>query len=123
MGEDLFRTCPRFQERMLALQTLCEWLGFPSFLDIILDREVSLKTKLPVQMQLALVCLEIALADLWKSWGIQPDLVMGHSLGEYVALYVAGVLSVTDTLFLVGKRAMMLSQKCIPGTWPCWQQN
>ncbi|RFU33276.1 hypothetical protein B7463_g3074, partial [Scytalidium lignicola] len=117
MGKELFHTCPRFRDRILRLQTLCDWLGFPSFLDIVVNNEMSMKRKKPVQVQLAIVCLEIALAELWQSWGIHPDLVIGHSLGEYAALCVAGVLSVTDALFLVGQRAILLSKKCTPGTY------
>lgn len=117
MGKDLFHTSPRFRSKILKLQTWCDWLGFPSFLDIIVNGEMSMKRKKPVQVQLAIVCLEIALAETWKSWGIMPDLVIGHSLGEYAALCVAGVLSVMDTLFLVGKRATLLAEKCEPGTY------
>lgn len=69
-----------------------------------------------VQMQLAIIFLELALAELWRSWGICPDLVLGHSLGEYSALCVSGVLSVTDTIYLVSKRSSILQERCSPGT-------
>ncbi len=50
--------------------------------------------------------------------GLQPDFVAGHSLGEYSALYAAGVLSFTDALTAVGKRAEYMQQACEanPGT-------
>ena len=54
----------------------------------------------------------MALASLWKSWGITPSAVIGHSLGGYAALCVANVFPVSDTLYLVGKRAEMMEQKC-----------
>ena len=67
-------------------------------------------------VQLANVALSIALADLWRSWGISPDLIIGHSLGEYAALHIAGVLSANDVFYLVGSRAKALQERCTPGT-------
>ncbi len=51
--------------------------------------------------QPALFALEYALAMLWRSWGIEPDLVMGHSVGEYVAACLAGVFGLEDGLKLI----------------------
>ena len=60
------------------------------------------------QQQPALFALEYALAELWKSWGIKPSAVMGHSLGEYVAACLAGVFSLEEALALVMHRARLL---------------
>ncbi|KAE9372741.1 putative polyketide synthase [Stipitochalara longipes BDJ] len=117
MGKELFLTSPRFRDKILKMQTWCDWLGFPSFLDIIVNNEMNMKRKKPVQVQLAVFALEIALADMWKSWGVKPDLVIGHSLGEYAALCTAGVLSMTDAMFLVGKRAILLQEKLTSGAY------
>ncbi|HYH79781.1 MAG TPA: beta-ketoacyl synthase N-terminal-like domain-containing protein [Longimicrobium sp.] len=63
--------------------------------------------------QPAVFVIDYALAKLWMSWGIVPEAVIGHSLGEYAAAAIAGVLSLEDALTLVAERAKLIQP--LPG--------
>ncbi len=65
--------------------------------------------------QAALFTVEYALARLWMAWGIHPQAMIGHSIGEYTAACIAGVFSLEDALFLVAERGLMM-QKMQPGS-------
>ena len=116
MGRQLFRECLQFRDRIVSYQQICDSLGLPSVVHLISDTS-HLTEPTIVQWQLAIVFLELALADLWMSWGVKPDLLIGHSLGEYSALCVSGVLSVSDTFLLVGNRSSILQRTCRPSVY------
>lgn len=115
MAKQLYLHLPQFRSSLQRLDRLCQALDFPSFFAIIEGGpDEDIRNFSPLIAQLALVCLQIALTKLWSSWGIAPNAVIGHSLGEYAALNAAGVLSDADTIFLVGKRGRLLESRCKP---------
>lgn len=112
----LFHHCPSFRSQVLHLNQLARSQGFSSFLPVLDGSHAQDHLHSVVVSQLAQVCVEMALVKYWDSLGVRPDVVVGHSLGEYAALYAAGVLSAIDTIFLVGQRALLLEQKCQAGS-------
>lgn len=112
----LFHDSPYFRSQLLHLDSISQGQGFSSFIPVIDGSYAQDHAHSPTVTQLALVCTEIALAKYWESLGVQPDVVVGHSMGEYAALHVAGVLSASDTIFLVGQRGLMLERKCQIGS-------
>ncbi|MCC7361292.1 MAG: SDR family NAD(P)-dependent oxidoreductase [Anaerolineales bacterium] len=68
-----------------------------------------------VTSQVSLFAFQVALARLWQSWGVEPALVAGHSLGEFAAAVVAEVLSLPEALMLVAERAQLMAAQGVTG--------
>ncbi|KAL8698484.1 MAG: hypothetical protein Q9224_001830 [Gallowayella concinna] len=115
LGKDLFDSSSHFRSDLLAFDAIGTRQGFPSFLPLV-NGEVQVDNLSQVMLQVGLTCIQIALTRLWVTWGVVPDVVLGHSLGEYAALNAAGVLSVSDAIYLVGQRARLLEERCTAGS-------
>jgi myxalamid-type polyketide synthase MxaD len=61
-------------------------------------------------LQPALFAIQVALAALWRSWGIEPDAVVGHSMGEVAAAHVAGALSLDDAARIICRRSGLVKR-------------
>lgn len=112
----LFKDSSYFRNQVQHLDNIAKMQGFPSMLPAFDGSAPANEAFSAVVSQLAHVCGEIALAKFWATLGIRPAVVVGHSLGEYAALHVAGVISASDTIFLVGSRARLLEKTCKPGS-------
>ena len=116
LGKKLFQESTQYRADIHKFDMIAQSQGLPSFLPVIDGSLTDISDLSPVVVQLAQVCVQMALTRLWISWGVTPAVMLGHSLGEYAALNAAGVLSAADTIYLVGKRAQELVTKCTPGT-------
>ncbi len=115
MGKVLYDTAPVFHA---ALDRCALGLGQHldrDLLDVMFAPAGDTQVNLTRYAQPANFALEVALAQLWRSWGIEPAVVMGHSLGEYAAACIAGVLSLEEGLKLVAARGRLAEQLSLEG--------
>ncbi|VDB91855.1 unnamed protein product [Peniophora sp. CBMAI 1063] len=116
MGTTLYQTSPLCREIFDDCHSLLVSAGLPGVLQVLCPGEISGDLSREEEFeanQPAIFVLEYALARLWMSWGVQPGVVVGHSLGEYAAHVVAGVLSLKDALMLVARRARLMLSLCV----------
>jgi len=112
MGRALYETEPVFRD---AFDQCAGFLA--EHLDRSLKEIVGYDTVIPASADIlsetrftqpALFAVEYALASVWRSWGIVPSAIVGHSLGEYVGACIAGVLSLEDAVRLVAVRSSLM---------------
>ena len=107
MGRQLLADEPVFAEAIAELEPLfVEHVGF-SLQQVIANGE---PVSGDAQVQPVIMGLQLALTKLWRSQGITPDAVIGHSLGEVSAAVVAGALSVAEGLHLIAIRSQLMSR-------------
>src|SRR5205085_8631731 len=88
MGRLLYNTQPTFRRALDRCDELLRpYLGRSLLALLYPDPGIASQLNETAYTQPALFALEYALAELWRSWGVEPDIVMGHSIGEYVAAY------------------------------------
>ncbi len=117
MGQQLYNTQLVFREALNCCAAILESYLDRPLLDIIFTQSNSncnsdrqLEINRTIYTQPAIFALEYALAQLWLAWGIKPDYVAGHSIGEYVAACIAGVFSLADGLKLVAHRGLLMEE-------------
>ncbi|KAE8360308.1 hypothetical protein BDV27DRAFT_167918 [Aspergillus caelatus] len=115
MARDLYDSFASFRADIAEFESVGRGHGFPSILPLLEDA-VDIEELSPIIVQLGTVVIQMAMARLWQNWGLTAQYALGHSLGEYAALQLAGVLSISDTIYLVGSRAALLERRCTVGS-------
>ncbi|GLV53919.1 polyketide synthase [Dictyobacter sp. S3.2.2.5] len=110
MGRDLLKREPIFRasiERVDAeFQKHADW----SIMEALTASEADSRMEETEVAQPANFAIQVALADLWRSWGIEPDAYIGHSAGEVAAHYLAGALSFEDAVCIIYHRSRLQQQ-------------
>ncbi|MEV0263621.1 thioester reductase domain-containing protein [Streptomyces sp. NPDC050617] len=116
MGRGLYDTEPAFRAALDECDALLRGRLDRPLLDVLYGgaQDTALLDR-TAYTQPVLFAVEYALSRLWRSWGIRPGAVLGHSVGEYVAACVAGVFGLEDGLALVTARAALMQRLCEPG--------
>ncbi len=108
MGKELYEKQPVFRQSVDRCTKLLDTTLPEPLLATIWDEKRPEAVNHTTITQPALFVLEYALAEMWKSFGIQPRAMIGHSVGEYVAACLAGVFSLEDALRLIAARARLI---------------
>jgi acyl transferase domain-containing protein len=119
MGKALYATQPVFRAALDECAAPFARLLDRPLLEVLFAEEGSAESDLLNQTgytQPALFAFQYALSQLWASWGIRPDVVMGHSVGEIAALCVAGGISLHDGLQLIAARGRLMQALPAGGT-------
>lgn len=113
MGRELYTQEPVFHKEVDQCSELLQpYLGLDLravlYPDPAHEKEAAEQLNQTWLTQPALFVIEYALAQLWMSWGIRPQAMIGHSIGEYVAACLAGVFKLEDALALVATRGRLM---------------
>ncbi len=108
MAQGLFDTQPVFREAIEFCEQRLRELRTSSLIDVLFHDEHEIHHTRWTQP--AIFAVQMGLAKLLQSWGMQPDVVLGHSVGQYAAACVAGMLSWEDGLFLISERGRLIGE-------------
>jgi len=110
MGRELYETEPTFREALDRCNVILSRCLERPLLDVLYPEDGKGDGVLDqtAYTQPALFAIEYALAAMWRSWGVEPDVLLGHSVGEIAAACFAGVFNLEDGLKLVAERGRLI---------------
>jgi acyl transferase domain-containing protein/NAD(P)-dependent dehydrogenase (short-subunit alcohol dehydrogenase family) len=108
MGRELLAAEPVFRDAVLTVDAALTPLAGWSLREELSRAEADSRLDQTAFAQPALFALQVALAALWRSWGVVPTAVVGHSVGEIAALHVAGVLDLEEAVRVVFHRGRIM---------------
>ncbi len=111
VGRELLQQEKIFRHKMEECEAILRELGGWSLLEELHREEASSRLEDATIAQPAFCAVQISLAALWQSWGVNPDAVIGHSVGEVAAAHVAGALSLPEAMRVVYHRGRLLQQE------------
>jgi phthiocerol/phenolphthiocerol synthesis type-I polyketide synthase C len=110
MGRELLEQEPAFKATMVACDGLLKPYAGWSLLEELCADEARSRLSDTEIVQPVLCAFQIALAALWRHWGVVPDAVVGHSLGEVAAAHTAGALSLEDAMRITFHRGSLMQR-------------
>lgn len=117
MGRRLYETQPTFRRTLDRCAELVRpHIDRPLLAILFSDDGPESALDRTAYAQPALFALEYALAELWRTWGVEPDALLGHSVGEYVAACQAGVITLEHALRLIAARGRLMQALPAGGT-------
>jgi acyl transferase domain-containing protein/acyl carrier protein len=107
MARQLYATQPVIRHVLDRCDTILRPLLQASLCEVLFDANDG-RLDQTLYTQPALFALEYAMAELWRSWGVVPRAVLGHSVGEYAAACIGGVFTLEEGLRLVAERSRLM---------------
>jgi acyl transferase domain-containing protein/NADPH:quinone reductase-like Zn-dependent oxidoreductase/thioesterase domain-containing protein/NAD(P)-dependent dehydrogenase (short-subunit alcohol dehydrogenase family)/acyl carrier protein/ubiquinone/menaquinone biosynthesis C-methylase UbiE len=114
MGQDLLKTECVFRDALEECDALVRRFGDWGLLEELAATESESRIQETAFAQPAIFAVQVGLARLWESWGIVPDAVVGHSVGEVAAAHVCGALSLSDAVRVIVHRGRCMAK--LPAT-------
>lgn len=110
MGRELLQQEPLFRQVLERCDEVMRHFVDWSLLEELATDEANSRLDQVDVIQPAIFAVQVALASLWRSWGIEPDAVVGQSMGEVAAAYVAGALSLEDAACIICRRSRLAKE-------------